>query len=352
MTLHPFRKDNYGNCAESTAYLRPFYGFHRLCKSLMTTAVIETQGLTKQFTEPTRWALLSTQYSTTAVADITISIKRGELFGLLGPNGAGKTTLVKLLCTLILPTSGYATVAGHPLTETGAIRSQVGLVVSDERSFYWRLSARRNLHFFFFLYGRNALARIDQGLADVDLHKYADKPFRTFSSGMKQRLAIARSLLHQPQLLFLDEPSRSLDPVATQQLHTLLQRLREQQGVTIFLTTHDLAEADKLCDRIAFMHQSRIQAIGTPHTLRQQLRPTRHYHIKTSPLETAVLQALSEHIPKQQYQDNLLTFYASENEHTLTAVLDTLRQHQITIHQITSKLPTLEELFTHFTQSK
>ncbi|MEJ2748263.1 MAG: ABC transporter ATP-binding protein [Anaerolineae bacterium] len=222
---------------------------------------IEARHLSKQFDKPQGWRRLARMTPVTAVSDLSLAIPEGELFGLLGPNGAGKTTLVKMLCTLILPSSGGVTVAGHDLAEAGAIRAAVGLVVSDDRSFYWRLSARRNLVFFAAmhgLYGRAAAERIDQVLADVDLLDVADRRFGQFSSGMKQRLAVARSLLHRPRILFLDEPSRSLDPTATHRLHTLIRRLMAEQEMTIFLITHDLAEAEALCDRVAFMHRGRF----------------------------------------------------------------------------------------------
>ncbi len=322
----------------------------------MSKLAIVTENLTRVFWPARGWRRTEREKPITAVSRVSLSIPRGELFGLLGPNGAGKTTLVKMLCTLILPTAGTATVAGHPLTQAGHIRSSVGLVVSDERSFFWRLSARRNLAFFaalYGLYGRVAQRRIEQVLADVDLLAVAERPFRQFSSGMRQRLAIARGLLHQPQILFLDEPSRSLDPVATQQLHNLIRRLMAEREMTIFLITHDLTEAEKLCDRVALMHRGEIQATGSPAALRARLRPYRQYTIETDNairLKTAVENARREtRLPPLHCSDCTLTFQANEDAGELTAVLDHLRQHQLVIRHITSHLPTLEEVFTHYT---
>ncbi|MCB8942603.1 MAG: ABC transporter ATP-binding protein [Ardenticatenaceae bacterium] len=314
---------------------------------------IETTQLSKVYERPSRWQRFMAAKPVTAVADITLTIPHGELFGLLGPNGAGKTTLVKMLCTLILPSSGSATVAGHSLTAAGKIRAAVGLVVSDERSFYWRLSARRNLDFFAAMYGLQGTAarsRIETVLAQVNLSHVADRRFSNFSSGMRQRLAIARSLLHQPRLLFLDEPTRSLDPNATQSLHDLLFQLRAEQNLTIFLVTHDLAEAEKLCDRVGLMHNGRLQTIGHPASLRQQLRPQRHYSLHLGPHTNDILPDLQQINPNCQLTNGRLTFYATEEDGVLTAVLRHLHQHHIPIHTIEATTPTLEEVFTYFTQ--
>ncbi|MFZ0545339.1 MAG: ABC transporter ATP-binding protein, partial [Candidatus Promineifilaceae bacterium] len=248
----------------------------------MTELAIETRNLTKTFEPPRGWRRLARRRGTTAVKDVNLTVETGELFGLLGPNGAGKTTLVKMLCTLILPTSGSATIAGYPMSRAGHIRQHVGLVVTDERSFYWRMTARQNLQFFASLYGLHGNAannRVQNVLEAVDLEEDAERPFSNYSSGMKQRLAIARSLLHMPRILFLDEPSRSLDPVATIRLHNLILDLMARQTMTIFLITHDLLEAEKLCGRVAVMDEGRIRVVGRPSDLRRQLQPRQRYSV-------------------------------------------------------------------------
>lgn len=319
----------------------------------MPTAV-KTDHLCKQYQPAAGWWRRHSSAPVQAVWDVSLTTQAGELFGLLGPNGAGKTTLVKMLCTLIRPSSGTAVVAGQPLTRSGAIRAAVGLVVSDERSFYWRLSARRNLDFFAALHGlrgQMARQRVQAVLAAVDLAPVAERPFRHFSSGMRQRLAIARALLHRPRLLFLDEPSRSLDPVATQKLHDLILRLRREQEMTIFLITHDLLEAEKLCDRVAVMHEGRIRTIGRPENLRRELHPRRRYLIRVGELDTAVSQALQQRFPQLQLAANQVSFQAEEGDGLLTAVLASLHHHQLAIKTIDSSLPTLEDVFTHYTQT-
>ena len=318
---------------------------------------IEARHLSRLFDKPEGWHKLARVQPVTAVSDLSLTIAEGELFGLLGPNGAGKTTLVKMLCTLILPSSGSATIAGHDLAEAGAIRAAVGLVVSDDRSFYWRLSARRNLDFFAAmhgLYGRAAAERVNQVLADVDLLDVADRRFGQFSSGMKQRLAIARGLLHRPRILFLDEPSRSLDPTATQRLHDLIRRLMAEQAMTVFLITHDLAEAEALCNRVAFMHKGRIQATGSPATLRRHFRAM-GYSLHVDPVPKSVLTIL-HHIPNLVYHSvgpsHQIELRAMAGDGVLTAVLDTLHQHNIAVHHVENTPPSLEELFHHFTREE
>lgn len=318
---------------------------------------VEVHHLSKQFDKPEGWGKLARLTPVTAVSDLSLTVPEGQLFGLLGPNGAGKTTLVKMLCTLILPSSGTAAIAGNDLVDTAAIRAAVGLVVSDDRSFYWRLSARRNLAFFAAmhgLYGRAAIERIDQVLVDVDLLDVADRRFGQFSSGMKQRLAIARSLLHRPRLLFLDEPSRSLDPTATQRLHQLIRRLMSEQAMTVFLITHDLAEAETLCHRVAFMHKGRIQASGSPAELRRHFRAMR-YSLYVDPLPEKVL-AILANVPdlvcRSGGADHWIELRAMAGDGVLTAVFDTLHQHNIAIHHVENTPPSLEEIFHHFTKDE
>ena len=317
-------------------------------------AIIETHNLTKTFEK--RLGRRRAADPATAVDGVTFSIERGELFGLLGPNGAGKTTLVKMLATLILPSAGSAVVTGHPLAHGAAIRAAVGLVTSDERSFYWRLSARQNLRFFAALHelhGQTAADRAQWALDAVSLGDVADRRFGLLSSGMRQRLAIARSLLHRPQLLFLDEPSRSLDPAATAQLHNLIRRLMADEGLSILLITHNLSEAEALCDRVALMRQGRLQAIGRPDALRRQLLPRRTYTVATGPLAAAAAAALRAAVAgaaiSPPHEPTRITFQAAENDGRLTAALSTLHEHGIAIHAIDAAQPSLEEVFAHYT---
>ena len=249
---------------------------------------IETYALTKRFPVEQGWRSLLRRSNApqSAVDGVTLHVRQGELFGLLGPNGAGKTTLIKLLSTLVVPTSGAARVNGYDLRDETAIKASIGLVTSDERSFYWRLTGRQNLEFFASLHNL-APGRIPEGveeaLQQVGLQEMANRRFQTYSSGMRQRLSIARALLNRPSLLFLDEPTKGLDPTATRRLHDLIRDLSGQSGrrdgITVFLTTHYLEEARQLCDRIAIMHRGRIQACGSLPELRQALHLHDRYRI-------------------------------------------------------------------------
>lgn len=319
------------------------------------TLAVETHGLSKVFEAPTGWLPLARARAIPAVQEITLQVARGEIFGLLGPNGAGKTTLVKLLCTLVRPSAGEATVAGYSLNQPAAIRAAVGLAVSDERSFFWRLTGRQNLAFFATLYGlsgRPAQRRIAGLLEAVGLSPQADERFSHYSSGMKQRLSIARGLLHQPQLLFLDEPSRSLDPTATQRLHQLILQLQADQGLTVFLITHDLSEAEKLCQRVAIMHAGRLRGVGAAAELRQHTRLQRHYTLVVDALPPAALETLRRLAPALTQTRQTLQFRAVSGSPTLTQALDILRAHQVGIQEITSDLPSLEEVFAALTTSQ
>jgi ABC-2 type transport system ATP-binding protein len=206
-----------------------------------------------------------------AFDDVSFEVGQGEVFGFLGPNGAGKTTTVRTLGTLLAPTSGSATVAGIPLApENGVeIRRRIS-VMPESPGLYLRLTVIENLECFADLYELpNAHDRVDRVLGAVKLAERAHDPCSTLSKGLRQRVALARALLSDPQVLFLDEPTSGLDPVATRDVHELIDGLR-QRGVTIFLTTHRLEEAERLCDRVAILNTT-LQTVGRPDELRDRL---------------------------------------------------------------------------------
>jgi ABC-2 type transport system ATP-binding protein len=317
---------------------------------------IETFNLSKAFAPRSGWRRLARGRPVAAVQDVNLAVTPGETFGLLGPNGAGKTTLVKMLCTLILPSAGGAQIAGHSLDQAAAIRAAVGLVVTDERSFYWRLTGRQNLDFFAALYGLHgstARQRVAEVLSAVEMTGRAEDQFSHYSTGMRQRLAMARSLLHRPQILFLDEPTRSLDPKAQARLHRLLLQLASERGVTIFLITHDLSEAEKLCRRVAVMHEGRVQAVGAPAVLRQQLARRLRYQIRVQSWQPALEPVLRQSVPELAVEPGRdgawLRFESAEADGTLDALLDHLRSSGVKINSIEGTPPTLEEVFAYFT---
>jgi ABC-2 type transport system ATP-binding protein len=206
-----------------------------------------------------------------AFDDVSFTVAQGEVFGFLGPNGAGKTTMVRTLGTLIAPTAGSATVVGLPLVPEHAVEIRSRIAVMPETPGLWvRLTVRENLECFAELYEADQPRRaIDEALAAVDLVDRADDPCGTLSKGLRQRVALARALLTSPELLFLDEPTAGLDPVAARDVYGLIERLRER-GATVFLTTHRLEEAERLCDRVAILNTT-LRTIGPPNELRDRL---------------------------------------------------------------------------------
>jgi ABC-2 type transport system ATP-binding protein len=239
---------------------------------------IETYKLTKKYLPPKGLkALLAKspiKSEVTAVEAVDLQIRRGELFGLIGPNGAGKTTLVKMLCTLLWPTSGSALVNGYDIREEEQkVKASIGFVSGEERSFYWRLTGRQNLEFWAILHNmkrQTARKQIEKVLEQVGLSQVADNMFYSYSAGMKQKLAVARGLLTDPAVLFLDEPTKSVDAVTARELKQFLKEfLVKREGRTIFLTSHRLEEVEELCSRVAVMDQGRLIFCGTPAELRK-----------------------------------------------------------------------------------
>jgi len=201
-----------------------------------------------------------------AVDDISFAVETGEVFGFLGHNGAGKTTTIRMLTGQLRPTAGHAWVAGcDVLTEQQRLKPLIG-AVSENQNLYERMSGRENLEFAARLYGTE-MNQIDEALRQVGLLDRAKDSAKNYSNGMKQRLLIARALLHRPQIVFLDEPTRGLDPVVARDIRRLVRDL-SVQGVTIFLTTHYMEEADQLCGRVAFLSEGRIVALDTPDNLK------------------------------------------------------------------------------------
>jgi len=212
----------------------------------------------------------------TTLDGISLKVKEGEVLGLLGPNGAGKSTLIKILCTLILPTKGKAFIKGYDVVkESKEARSRIGFITTDERSFYWRLSGRDNLRFFATLHNMPqslAKTKVEELLDVVLLKSRADEPFLNYSAGMKQRMAIARGLLNDPDVLFMDEPTRSLDPTSARNLRSFIKEyIAMQSGKTVLISTHQMDEAEQLCDRVAILDQGRIKAQGSPAELKCSL---------------------------------------------------------------------------------
>ncbi|HVW79401.1 MAG TPA: ATP-binding cassette domain-containing protein [Mycobacteriales bacterium] len=225
-----------------------------------------------------------------AVRGIDLDVTPGELFGFLGPNGAGKSTTIKILCTLVKPTAGKATIAGlDVLTQRAAVRRQIGLVF-QETTVDDYLTAEQNLRFHASIYGmprKSVGPRIEAVLELVGLSDRKRSPVRTFSGGMKRRLEIARGLLHSPRVLFLDEPTIGLDPESRQVLWRYVDELRRREDITVFLTTHYMDEAER-CDRIAIINSGTIVALGTPASLKGEVGEDR-VRVATADNDAAIL---------------------------------------------------------------
>lgn len=239
----------------------------------MDNYAIEAKTLHKVF--KTRVGFWSGKTKTTvAVEDVSFNVRKGELFGLLGPNGAGKTTTIKMLSTLLLPTTGSASILGLDVVkQTHAVRKRIGFTFGGARGLYGRLSALDNLRYFAELYALEPSVtkkRIAELLDIVGLTDRSEDRVETYSSGMQQRLHLARALLHDPELIFLDEPTVGIDPVGARELRKTVKELIDR-GKTILLTTHYMAEAEELCDRIAIIKKGRIVAQDTPTALKKRI---------------------------------------------------------------------------------
>ncbi|HEY1421210.1 MAG TPA: ABC transporter ATP-binding protein [Candidatus Dormibacteraeota bacterium] len=237
----------------------------------MAAAAIEAVELRKTYVT-TRGVFRRERVERAALKGTNLSIGRGELFGLLGPNGAGKTTMVKIFTTLLLPTSGLAGILGHDVVkDASAIRRRIGFVFGGERGLYWRLSGLDNLRYFADLYRippEVSRRRIPELLERLGLLGRERDKVEHYSRGMKQRLHLARGLLNDPEVLFLDEPTIGLDPVGARELRSIVRELADA-GKTIFLTTHYMFEADAICDRIAVINHGEVLAEGTPSSIKR-----------------------------------------------------------------------------------
>lgn len=306
----------------------------------MPSPVIQIFSLSRRFGEKS------------AVNNLSFEVQAGEIFGFLGHNGAGKTTTVRLLNGVLDPTSGEACVLGlNPQTEGPALRAQTG-VLTETPSLDERLTARENLSIYADLYNiprPKVTGRVNSLLAEFELADRADEKVGGYSKGMKQRLALARALLHQPEVLFLDEPTSSLDPVAARHVHTLVENLARREGCTVFLCTHNLLEAQKLCDRVAVMEQGCLVALGTPEELTRQYvkRLDVELEVDTSQMDCA-LEVLHETpqwvlgTPKQEKGIITLTLPGRD---TIPELLSLLLQNGLRVYRLAPQEANLEEVY-------
>ena len=266
----------------------------------ISPASVQVRGLSKSFESRRAWSEVWRQPFHTervsALTDVSLDVSPGEFFGLLGPNGAGKTTLFKILATLVTPDTGQVTVGGHDVVRnSAAVRSVMTPVIADERSLRWRLSAFENVRLFAVLYGLSkdeVNRRSAEVLSFVGLQDTGEKMVGQFSSGMKQRVMIARALLPRPRILLLDEPTRGLDPISARELRRFLREvICDQHGCTILLATHSSEEAFELCDRVAVMNKGKLLVTGATADLVAEYADDRYRVFTTMPEHPAVARA-------------------------------------------------------------
>jgi ABC-2 type transport system ATP-binding protein len=287
-----------------------------------------------------------------AVEDISFEVKAGELFGLLGPNGAGKTTTVKMLTTLLIPSAGSARVGGFDVVgQANDVRRRIGFIFGGERGLYWRLSGDDNLRYFASLYGVDpsvSKKRIPYLMELVGLQGRGNERVGGYSRGMKQRLHVARTLLHDPEILFLDEPTIGLDPVGAREFRNVIRDLQSQKK-TILLTTHYMFEADALSDRIAIINKGRVIAMDTPTGLKSHVSDLSVVEVETFGAPDAVLEklrslsfvdALSVEDREQKQMLLIQTKRGAEAVPDVMAVLEGQRIGRVIVRE-----PTLEDAY-------
>ncbi len=325
----------------------------------MEILAIETKSISKTFVSRSGFWRTHSKV-TRAVEDISLNVKQGELFGLLGPNGAGKTTTVKMLSTLLLPSSGSISILGQDiLKETHSIRKRIGFTFGGARGLYGRLSARDNLRYFAELYRiepEESRKRIAELLDMVGLTNRATDRVETFSSGMQQRLHLARALLHDPELIFLDEPTVGIDPVGARELRATVKNLISL-GKTIMLTTHYMAEAEDLCDRIAIVNKGKIVAEGTPSSLKKRVGKESVIEMTISPLMVESLKSELQNLDKGskvKYLDkpdgNQICIHTAEPENILPLLSPYLQSKSIRGMEVRNQ--TLEDVYVAIIQGE
>jgi ABC-2 type transport system ATP-binding protein len=319
--------------------------------------VLEVSSLRRTYrTRISPWRRASREVE--AVRGVDFTVERGELFGLLGPNGAGKTTTIKMLITLLLPTSGSARVLGHDVVEDPrAVRRKVGYVFGGDRGLYERLSGLDNLRYFAELYGvpaREQKARIGELLELAGLAGREKERVEGYSRGMRQRLHIARGLLHKPEVLFLDEPSIGIDPVGARELRTTVADLRNA-GTTVLLTTHYMFEADELCDRIAVIADGRIVAEGTPADLKSRVGEGSVVEVEVFGSAGSVLPALRalpgvrSAVVEERGHSEVIVVRAEPGAEVTQPVLGAL--DGVSLGRVATRQPTLEDAYVELVES-
>jgi ABC-2 type transport system ATP-binding protein len=288
-----------------------------------------------------------------ALRGVNLSVPEGVFWGLLGPNGAGKTTLLSIIANLLIPEQGEVRVLGKDLRKNaGAVRRLINLS-SGHANFLWSLNVRENLEYYAMLYGLSGnkrRQRVDDLLALFDLQEFAKVRFEELSTGTKQKLSLAKSLVNDPALLLLDEPTVGLDPDVAHRIREAIQRLHREKGTTILMTTHNMREAETLCERIAFIKDGKIKAVGKPQDLKEELRLGDTISIAfRGTLQAEALRSLQGTYGVQT-SDSLCRILVDDHHKRLPQILDFFMGRQIFIHDLRIQESDLEDVFIAYTK--
>jgi len=290
-----------------------------------------------------------------ALKGVDLQIEQGEIFGILGPNGAGKTTLLSILCTLLLPNRGNVQVLGFDVLRDGhRVRERVN-ISSGNSNFLWSLTVKENLHFYSMLYGlagKKREKKVEMLIELFNLKEHRDIPFDELSTGMKQRLSLAKSLLNDPEILFLDEPTVGLDPDVSIRIREQILSIHKERGMTVLLTTHNMREAEYLCGRIAFLKAGEIVTSGSAETLKRMVRIGDLVKIEFGGMiqEEALLRA--EGVINFTISDNLCEIIVDEGERRLGSLVAVLSQGGADIKKVTLGQTDLEDVFIEFAKDQ
>ena len=290
----------------------------------------------------------------TAVKGITFGVEAGEFFGLLGPNGAGKSTLIRMLTTLLPPTSGTAVIHGFDVTkQADGVRHSIG-VIPQAMTSDLELSVEENLLIYAKLYGvpRDKRKRLmDELLEAVELTQWRDKQVKNLSGGMRRRVEIARGLVHEPRIFFLDEPTTGLDPVSRVHVWEMLYRLKTQRELTVLITTHYMDEADKLCDRIAIVDHGELKALDSPMKLKASVPGKNMLEASFSQVspEWEIMLATLPDVEEVTSHDNIFRLATSNGPATTLALMEAAGRSGITVNSLSVQSTSLDDVFVHFT---
>src|SRR5215472_9717441 len=305
-------------------------------------ADIEVRDITKKFGD------------FTAVAGISFSVEHGEIFALLGPNGAGKSTLIRMLTTLIPTTSGSAAVAGFDIVkDANGVRRAIG-VIPQAMTSDLELSVEENLLIYAKLYGVPKTKRkrlMDELLEAVELTQWRDKQVKNLSGGMRRRVEIARGLVHEPRIFFLDEPTTGLDPVSRVHVWEMLQRLKTQRELTVLITTHYMDEADKLCDRVAIVDHGDLKALDSPMKLKASIPGKNVLEVSfgaNMPPDWGQLLRQLPHVEGVSGDDHIFRLSSQNGPATTLALMDTAAQHGVSVQSLSVTSTTLDDVFVHY----